>query len=128
MVDDLEGGDEAESHAEAEEAASVGNEADQGDLLVTLDTGYHLRRRECYVILNFQAFHVPNHITGSLMYTLTRAMFFLAYRKSSSLSSQSRVAVEAVPLPPTPPPPKPSPSGITSLFESSAGWSEAGSQ
>ena len=37
VVDDLEDGDEAEAHGEAEEAAGVGHEADEGDLLVALD-------------------------------------------------------------------------------------------
>ncbi len=41
MVDDLEGGDETEAHAEAEEAACVGHEPDQWDLLVALDAGHH---------------------------------------------------------------------------------------
>ena len=37
VVDDLEDGDEAEAHGEAEESAGVGHEADEGDLLVALD-------------------------------------------------------------------------------------------
>ena len=41
MVDDLEDGDEAESHAEAEEAAGVGHEGDHRDLLVAHYPRHH---------------------------------------------------------------------------------------
>ena len=41
VVEDLEDGDEAEAHGEAEEAARVGHEADEGDLLVALDPRDH---------------------------------------------------------------------------------------
>jgi hypothetical protein len=36
MVDDFEGRNEAEAHAKAEEAASVGHKANQRNLLITL--------------------------------------------------------------------------------------------
>ena len=41
VVEDLEDADEAEAHAEAEEAARVGHEGDHRDLLVAHDLRHH---------------------------------------------------------------------------------------
>ena len=41
VVDDLEDGHQAEPHGQAQQAARVGHEADEGDLLVALDPRHH---------------------------------------------------------------------------------------
>ena len=41
VVDDLEGRDQAEAHAQAQKAARVGHESDQRNLLITLNSGHN---------------------------------------------------------------------------------------